>query len=84
MVKGKVDTTSPGDYFLVVGYASKTGDAASNQKLSARRATAVASIVNQLKKSGQEVRAVYLGQTDRFSRSVNAENQLCEVWRIRK
>ena len=84
LVKSKVDTTSPGDYFLVVGYASKTGDAQSNQKLSARRATAVASIVNQLKKSGQEVRAVYLGQTDRFSRSVNAENQLCEVWRIRK
>jgi len=83
-VKGKIDTTAPNDYFLVVGYASKTGDSDSNQKLSARRATAVASIVNQLKKSGQEVRAVYLGQTDRFSRSVNAENQLCEVWRIRK
>ncbi len=84
MVKNKVETTSPGDYFLVVGYASKTGDAVSNQKLSARRATAVASIVNQLKRSGQEVRAVYLGQTNRFSKSINAENQLCEVWRIRK
>ncbi len=83
-IKNKIDITNSGDYFLVVGYASKTGNAATNQKISANRATAVASIVNQLKKSGQEVKAVYLGQTDRFSKSVNAENQLCEIWRIRK
>ncbi len=83
-IKNKIDTTASTDYFLVVGYASRTGDAANNEKLSANRATAVASIVNQLKKDGQDVRAVYLGQTNRFSKSVNADNQLCEIWRIKK
>lgn len=83
-VKSKLDKTEANDYFLVVGYASVTGDAASNETLSANRATAVASIVNQLKKEGQEVRAVYLGQTDRFSKEQHADNQLCEVWRIKK
>jgi len=83
-IKNKLDSTNRDDYFLVVGYASQTGNAASNEKLSAKRATAVASIVNQLKKDGQEVRAVYLGQTNRFSKSVNADNQLCEIWRIQK
>ena len=83
-ITNKMNTTNPSDYFLVVGYASRTGDAASNEKLSAKRATSVASIVNQLKKEGQDVRAVYLGQTSRFSKSVNADNQLCEIWRIRK
>lgn len=82
-IKAKLDTTDRSDYFLVVGYASKTGDASSNETLSAKRATAVASVVNQLKKQGQDVRAVYLGQTNRFSKSVNADNQLCEIWRIR-
>ena len=83
-IKSKIDTTNATDYFLVVGYASQTGDANSNEKLSAKRATAVASVVNQLKAAGQDVRAVYLGQTNRFSQSVNAENQLCEIWRIKK
>lgn len=83
-IKNKLDTTNNDDYFLVVGYASETGDAAINEKLSANRATAVASIVNQLKRDGQDVRAVYLGQTNRFSQSVNADNQLCEIWRIKK
>ncbi len=83
-LKDKLSATQPGDYFLVVGYASTSGDAASNEKLSAQRATAVASIVNQLKAEGQDVRAVYLGQTARFSRTSQADNQLCEVWRIRK
>ncbi len=81
-IKNKLDQTSPTDYFLVVGYASKSGGAASNRKLSANRATAVASVVNQLKRSGQDVRAVYLGQTDRFSKSINANNQVCEIWRM--
>lgn len=84
MIKSKLDTTQATDYFLVVGYASKTGDASNNETLSANRATAVASIVNQLKKEGQDVRAVYLGQTDRFSKSEIADNQLCEIWRIKQ
>ncbi len=83
-IKSKLDTTDPTDYFLVVGYASLTGEAASNEELSANRATAVASIVNQLKREGQQVRAVYLGQTDRFSKEQHADNQLCEIWRIKK
>ena len=83
-IKSKLDATNEDDYFLVVGYASKSGDATQNETLSANRATAVASIVNQLKKDGQDVRAVYLGQTDRFSKTEHAYNQLCEIWRIKK
>lgn len=83
-VRTKIAGTGNSDYFLVVGYASTTGDADSNKKLSANRATAVASVVNQLKKQGQEVRAVYLGQTDRFSADKVEDNQLCEIWRMKE
>jgi hypothetical protein len=84
MIKNKLDMTNATDYFLVVGYGSQSEDTALNETLSVNRATGVASIVNQLKKEGQEVRAVYLGQTSRFSTSVIADNQLCEIWRIKK
>jgi len=84
VLKNKMLTSEATDYFLVVGYASTSGDAASNETLSANRATSVASLVNQLKKAGQDVRAVYLGQTSRFSKSNHKENQLCEIWRIKK
>ena len=83
-IRNTLGTTRANDYFLVVGYASKTGDAASNETLSANRATAVASIVNMLKQEGQDVRAVYLGQTNRFSTTKAGDNQLCEIWRIRE
>lgn len=84
ILKNKMLASEETDYFLVVGYASTTGDALNNETLSANRATAVASTVNQLKKAGQDVRAVYLGQTSRFSKANPKENQLCEIWRIRK
>lgn len=83
-LKNKMLSTSETDYFLVVGYASTSGDAQSNETLSANRATGVASLVNQIKKAGQDVRAVYLGQTSRFSKTSKSENQLCEIWRISK
>ncbi len=83
-IKAKLNQTTDSDYLLVVGYASTSGDAASNETLSANRATAVASVVNQLKSEGQEVRAVYLGQTNRFSKEDQMENQLCEIWKIKK
>jgi len=73
-----------GTFFLVVGYASKTGDAKGNRELSAKRATTVASVVNTLKENGQQVKAVYLGQTNRFSTEDNGANQICEVWEIKK
>ncbi len=69
-------------FFLVVGYASKSGDSVSNQALSSKRATRVATMVNYLKKQGQEVQAVYLGETKRFG-PTDGPNQLCEVWEIR-
>lgn len=78
-----LNDAGPNDYFLVVGYASKIGGADGNQKLSANRATAVASIVNTLKEANQDVRAVYLGQTSRFSSNAK-DNQRCEIWRIRR
>jgi hypothetical protein len=37
-----------------------------------------------MKRPGQKVQAVYLGQTDRFSRKIHEENQICEVWIIRR
>lgn len=70
-------------FFLVVGYASKSGGTANNKKLSANRATTVASVVNTLKTSGQQVKAVYLGETTRFSRTTERENQICELWEIK-
>ena len=71
-------------FYLVVGYASKTGDKASNRELSAKRSTTVASMVDVLKDSGQQVKAVYLGETKRFSATENQANQICEVWEIKK
>ena len=71
-------------FYLVVGYASQTGNKASNRELSAKRATTVASMVNLLKDSGQQVKAVYLGETKRFSATDNQVNQVCEVWEIKK
>jgi len=61
-------TNSAGDnsYFLIVGYADKSGSASSNQKLSSKRSTAVATSLVAEAKGLQSAQAVYLGQTDRF------------------
>ncbi len=68
---------------FVVGYASETGDVENNENLSSDRATAVARILDTIKRPDQKVQAVYLGQTDRFSGEVPEENQRVEVWQIR-
>jgi outer membrane protein OmpA-like peptidoglycan-associated protein len=73
-----------GDLTLIIGYASKTGDSVNNERLSSDRATAAAKHFSSMKREGQNVQAVYLGQTDRFSSEVPERNQICEVWRIRK
>jgi flagellar motor protein MotB len=73
-----------GDLTLIIGYASETGNLDANQELSSRRATAAAEHFASLKRPGQLVQAVYLGQTDRFSSRVPERNQICEVWRIRR
>ena len=70
-------------FFLVVGYASESGGEDSNRKLSERRAVTVASIVNLLKAPDQQVKAVYLGETKRFSPTVEIDNQICEIWEIK-
>lgn len=67
---------------FVVGYASETGNVDSNSELSSDRATAVAEILDLLKKPTQKVQAVYLGQTKRFSSDVPEKNQRVEVWQI--
>lgn len=71
----------PDSFFLVVGYASETGNKINNKLLSAKRSVAIASIVKNVK--GGNTRAVFLGQTDRFSKQA-LDNQICEVWEIRK
>ncbi len=73
-----------GDLLLVIGYASETGNVDSNQTLSSARATAAAEYYSSIKRPGQLVQAVYLGQTDRFSSRYPERNQIVEVWRIRK
>lgn len=77
---------SSGDesYFLVVGYASKSGDLTTNRQLSADRATTIASVLNFQKKAGQGVQAVFLSATDRFSATDLLKNQVCEIWEIRQ
>ena len=67
---------------LVVGYASETGNVDGKRTLSSERATAVARILDQVKKPGQRVQAVYLGQTDRFGSKFPERNQISEVWQI--
>ena len=71
-------------YFLVVGYASKTGNFDRNKELSKERATTIASVADTAKKDSQGVQAVFLGQTDRFSKSQVTQNQVCEIWEIRE
>ena len=73
-----------GDLMLVIGYASETGNVDANRTLSSDRATAVAQKFSSIKRPGQLVQAVYLGQTDRFSSRIPERNQLCEIWHIRK
>lgn len=82
-IRNDVATSDPGSFLLVVGYASNSGNADANRKLSADRSTAVASEVNTVKGRGQEVRAVFLNETDRFSRQTPELNQVCEIWEIR-
>ena len=67
---------------LVVGYASETGNVDSNRILSSDRATAVAQELDTLKRVGQQVQAVYLGQTKRFGKDSPLENQRVEVWQV--
>ena len=83
IIKNDLENTHPGAFLLVVGYASTIGDQNANRKLSSDRATAVASQVNFDKKSTQEVRAVFLSETNRFSKEQAPLNQICEIWEIR-
>jgi outer membrane protein OmpA-like peptidoglycan-associated protein len=83
-IRNEVASSEPGSYLLVVGYASTEGNFKDNRQLSANRATAVASQVNLVKKPNQKVRAVFLNETDRFSREHPEHNQVCEVWEIQQ
>lgn len=83
MIKNATESRAkPDSFFLVVGYASKTGNQANNYELSKNRATTTASVANLLKTPQQEVKAVYLGQTNRFDKNNPLKNQICEVWEI--
>ncbi len=68
-------------YFLIVGYADKTGSAAANEKLSSARSTSVAKELGAKAKGFQAAQAVYLGQTDRFGPA--SENRVVEIWEIK-
>lgn len=84
IIRKLLDEIPDGDMLLAVGYASETGDVEANQDLSSARATAAASHCSAIKRPGQVVQAVYLGQTDRFSSKIPESNQIVELWRIRK
>lgn len=83
IIKNDLRVTHPEAFLLVVGYASKSGEFDLNRKLSSDRATSVASQVNVDKKSTQNVRAVFLNETSRFSKEQETLNQICEIWEIR-
>ena len=78
------ETIPDGDLLLAIGYASETGNVDKNRTLSSDRATAVAECYSAVKRPGQLVQAVYLGQTDRFGKRSPEANQIVEIWRIKK
>lgn len=82
-IRKLVDEVPDGDLVLAIGYASETGNVDGNRTLSSDRATAAAELYASLKRPGQLVQAVYLGQTDRFSSRIPERNQIVEIWRIR-
>jgi outer membrane protein OmpA-like peptidoglycan-associated protein len=84
MIRNLVADIPDGDLVLAIGYASETGNVDSNRALSSDRATAAAALFSSVKRPAQQVQAVYLGQTDRFSSRIPERNQLVEIWRIRK
>jgi outer membrane protein OmpA-like peptidoglycan-associated protein len=73
-----------GDLLFIVGYASETGNVDANRTLSSDRATNAAEFYTTIKRPGQIVQGVYLGQTDRFSSTTPERNQIVELWHIRK
>ncbi|MDB4713160.1 OmpA family protein [bacterium] len=81
-IEDMVKSADPNSFFLVVGYASTSGDSKNNEELSSRRATRVASMVNYHKGKDHEVQAIYLGEGKRFGPE-DSPNQVCEVWEIR-
>lgn len=83
-IRSLVSDLPDGDLLFVVGYASETGNVDNNRTLSSDRATAAAQLFSSVKRPGQLVQAVYLGQTDRFSSRIPERNQIVEIWRIRK
>jgi outer membrane protein OmpA-like peptidoglycan-associated protein len=83
-IQSLVEQIPDGDLLLAIGYASRTGNVDSNRTLSSDRATAAAEHFSGIKRPGQLVQAVYLGQTDRFSSRIPERNQIVEIWRIRK
>lgn len=83
-IRSLVSELPDGDLLFVVGYASETGNVDTNRTLSSDRATAAAQLFSSVKRPGQLVQAVYLGQTDRFSSRIPERNQIVEIWRIRK
>ncbi len=83
-IRALVEEVPEGDLVLAIGYASETGNVDSNRELSSARATAAAELFSGIKRPGQLVQAVYLGQTDRFSSRIPERNQIVELWRIRK
>jgi outer membrane protein OmpA-like peptidoglycan-associated protein len=84
IIRNLVADIPDGDLVLVIGYASETGNVDGNRTLSSDRATAGAELYSSVKRPGQKVQAVYLGQTDRFSSRIPERNQIVEIWRIRK
>jgi outer membrane protein OmpA-like peptidoglycan-associated protein len=84
VIRNLVADIPDGDIVLAIGYASETGNVDNNRTLSSDRATAAAELFSSVKRPAQQVQAVYLGQTDRFSSRIPERNQLVEIWRIRK
>ncbi len=83
-IRAAVSSGAENAFFLVVGYAPTTGNFDLNRELSSARATAVATLADAEKKPGQTVRGIFFGPTGRFSASNVYDDQICELWEIRR
>ncbi|MCG8602002.1 MAG: OmpA family protein, partial [Verrucomicrobiales bacterium] len=83
-LKAALNNTEKSARFLVVGYASTDGDAASNRKLSSQRASNVAQKISAISGVPQnQIKAIYFGQTTRFNANYLTPNRVVEVWRLK-
>ena len=83
-LKTAVNNMDKSSRFLVVGYASTDGDAASDRKISSERASNVAQKITAVPGVPQDqVKVIYFGQANQFNAKYLSPNRVVEVWRLK-